>query len=433
MSKFFFMSDTGDGLGLALHLKDHGHDVACWIRDRRSKLNYENLIAKPKNWESFITPETVIVFDSSGGGRTGDRLRARGHFVFMGSVFADSLELDRDIAFSFMEQVGIKIPRHESFHDWEAGRSFVQSEKGRWVFKPSRELAKLDDHVSSYVSSDEEDLIEMLHYYESLASHAADYELQQFVEGVAVSTEGWFNGESFMTPFNHTVERKQISNCDLGPSGGCSGNLVWRVSDSNHVIEQGVELLAPILREFDYRGPIDLNAIVNDDGVWGLELTPRFGYDALPSFLELYEGDVGDSLIAPIARNEKPKEFVMKAGYASALRVNVPPYPSDQFHHEGNVPVRGFDRKDRAHLFFYDVMLDERNKLVTSPAYGSVVAITGHGFTPEQAFEEPLAIAKRAKIPDKMYRTDLASELATDIARFNRIVSIRSKVRVPDE
>jgi phosphoribosylamine--glycine ligase len=349
----------------------------------------------------------------------------------MGSVFADSLELERDVAFEFMEQVGIKVPHSETFHNWEDGRVYAKKEGGRLAFKPSGKLAD-DQAIGSYVAEDDSDMIEMLHYFESVATHQPDFELQEFKEGVAISTEGWFNGESFMVPFNHTVERKQVMDANLGPSGGCSGNLVWSWTvGTNHIIEEGIKLMAPVLREFNYVGPIDLNSIVNEDGVWALEFTPRFGYDALPSFLELFEGDIGDELIVPLAKGDKPKEFVLKGGYGSALRVNVPPYPSDQFHHEGNVPIRGFERKDRSHLFFYDVMFNERNQLVTAPAYGAVVAITGHGYESDRAFEGPYEIAKRAKIPEKMYRTDLAKVLDVDIGRFNRLVQIRRKTNEP--
>lgn len=430
-SKFLFLSNTGDGLGLALHLKSKGHEVSAHLRDNRSKRNYDGLLIKHKNPPANISKDTIVVFDSSGGGRFGDRLRARGHHVFMGSVFADSLEIERDVAFGFMEQVGIKVPFSKTFQDWDEGRKWLKGNPGKYAFKPNAELAK-DDAIGSYVGSDELDLIEMLHYFEGVASKPPDYELQEFKEGVAISTEGWFNGDTFMIPFNHTVERKQLMCDNLGPSGGCAGNLVWRwPSGTNHAIEQGIKLMEPVLREFGYVGPIDLNSIVNEEGVWALEFTPRFGYDALPAFLELFEGDIGDELIAPLARQEKPKEFVMKAGYGSALRISVPPYPSDQFHHEGNVPIRGLDRKDRSHLFFYDIMLNERNQLVSSPAYGAIVAITGHGFTPETAFEEPLRIAKEAKIPEKCYRTDLVSTLGTDIARFDRLISIRSRTNEP--
>lgn len=424
--RFMFLSETGDGLGLALRLKDLGHTVGVKLRDKRCQLNYDGLLFKPADWQrDFLTRDTVVVFDSNGGGKTGDRLRAQGYAVFVGSTIADQLEYDRDVAFEFMRQVGIKLPHFETFYDWEQARQFVKVHDQKWVFKASGDLVK-DHAIHSYVASDAEDMIRMLDYYERVATHPPDFELQEFIKGVAISTEGWFNGHEFMRPFNHTVERKQIMNDNLGPSGGCSGNLVWSwTRGENHVIEEGVAKLAPVLQEYGYIGPIDLNTIVNEQGIWALELTPRFGFDAMPAFLELFEGDIGTDLIAPLARGEHPKDIRLKSGYASALRINVPPYPAEQFVHEGGVPIRGFDKPDRPHLFFYDVMLNEQNHLVTSPAYGAVLTATGWGQEPSQALEGPYRLAERAKIPDKMYRTDLREVLGRDIADFDRLVQVR--------
>src|SRR4051812_23929820 len=120
--KFLSLSGAGDGNGLALRLKDNGHEVAVWIRERRTRLNYDGLLRKVTKWENFLDKETIVVFDSSGGGKTADRLRARGHHVFAGSAFADQLELDRATGFALMDQVGIKIPHSETFFSWEEGK-----------------------------------------------------------------------------------------------------------------------------------------------------------------------------------------------------------------------------------------------------------------------------------------------------------------------
>ncbi len=113
--KFLLISGGGDGLGLALRLRMEGNDVGVWIREGRAKSNYDGLLAKPKKWDEFLDASTIVIFDSSGGGRTADRLRARGHFVFAGSTFADSLELDRTIALDFMSQAGIRTPESKTF------------------------------------------------------------------------------------------------------------------------------------------------------------------------------------------------------------------------------------------------------------------------------------------------------------------------------
>lgn len=425
--RFMFLSETGDGLGLALRLKELGHTIGVRLKDKRCQLNYDGLLFKPEDWQrDFLTKDTIIVFDSNGGGKTGDRLRSQGYAVFVGSTFADQLEYDRDIAFEFLKQVGIKLPQYETFYDWESARSFLKRNDQKWVFKPSGDLLK-DHAVHTYIASDAEDMACMLNYYESVTVHTPDFALQQFIEGVAVGTEGWFNGHEFMRPFNHTVERKPVMNDNLGPSGCCAGTLVWGwTRGTNHIIEEGLALLAPVLEEYEYCGPISLDTIVNEQGVWALELTPRFEFDELPATLELLEGDPGE-LIASLARRERPKDMRLKSGYGSALRLTVPPYPSKQYVHEGDLPIRGFEREDRPHLFFYDVMLNDQDHLVTSPAYGSVVACTGWGQDPSQALNGPYDLAQQAKVPDKMYRTDLRQVLSQDVARFERLVQVRLK------
>jgi phosphoribosylamine--glycine ligase len=347
-----------------------------------------------------------------------------GYAVFMGSQFGDVLEQDRDAAFEYMKQVGIKFPKTVPFNSWEEGKKFAKGHKDiHWVFKPSGALAD-NDAVGSYVSSDTEDLCDMMDYWNTVHTGPVEFILQQFLVGVDISTEGWFNGREWMTPFNHTVERKQIMNKNLGPSGGCSGAAVWAWHYGyNHIIEQGIKLMGPILQEFNYAGPCDLNTVVNEEGVWALEFTPRFGYDALPALLKLYQGDFG-LLLESLARGDHPKEMSLQRGFGSALRLSVPPYPSEEFKHAGGIPIRGWEKSDRNDLFFYEVMLDDKARFVTSPAFGAVAAIQGYGDDLEQSFTGPYDLARKARIPEKQYRTDIPEVLSNDYARFQRFIDV---------
>lgn len=426
MSKFLLLSQAGDGLALARRLVDNGHEVAAYVRERSAKGNFDGLVRKFDNgWENWVDKDTVVFFDTTGGGRTADRLRGKGHHVFLGSVFANELEHDRDLAFSLMEEVGIKVPPTEKFTSWDDAKTFIKQRGGHWAFKPSGELGKQGDKlgVSSFMPQDEEELLGMLSYFEDVSKGVApEFILQKFVDGVAISTEGWFNGEEFMAPFNHTVERKQLMDHNLGPSGGCSGNCVWSLgAERNHIVDQGIGLMAPVLRQFNYVGPIDLNTIVNAEGVWALEFTPRFGYDALPAFLELYEGDVGE-LIYKLATNEHPKEMVLKSGFGSALRLSTPPYPSEEFRPKPGLPILGFTREDRPHVFFYEVRLNERDELVTSGSGGTVAALTGYGESIPGSLWPVEEMARRVKVPDKQYRCDLIEQLDLDWAKFKQVV-----------
>jgi phosphoribosylamine--glycine ligase len=424
--KFLFLSNSGDGLGLALKLREAGHEVAGWIRKKMSKQNYAGIIKMVDKWENFLDANTIVMFDSTGGGKLADRLRGQGHYVFGGSAFADQIEFDRGTAFMMLEEAGVKVPESKTFFNWADGKNYARRTKERLVFKPSGSLGK-DVAVGSYVSSDPEDLLEMLEYFESIATEPPEFELQRFVgDGVALSTEGWFNGDDWLWPFNHTAERKAMMNDNLGAAMGCAGNIVWGVERPNSIIDNGLGRITDVLRREGYVGPIDLNTVITANGdVWALEFTPRFGYDAMPALLQLYGGDGGDlgPLIAQLARGEKPKEMVLKGGFASALHVSVPPFPSEEFHHMGGVPIRGFTKGDLHNLYFYDVMLDSHNRLVTAPDVGAGFCITGWGTSINEALSLPYALAKKAKVPEKQYRTDLVSELSKDWELWSTTVS----------
>lgn len=426
MARFLLMSLKGDGLGLALRLRAAGHEVKARIVGKAEKLNYEGLIEKVDKWDDHLDKETIVVFDSTGGGATADRLRARGNHVFLGSVFADNLELDRELAFELLEQAGVKVPVFKTFYDWQEGKAYVKRHPGRLVFKPTGKLSE-DKACGSYVSCDPQDMLTMLDYFESVSKHKPEFILQDFVEGIAVSTEGWFNGYDWMSPFNHTIEHKAIMDCDLGPSSGCAFNIVWRVAQTNRVVEEGVKLLGPLLKEYNYVGPIDLNTVVNEEGVWALEFTPRFGYDALPALLELVDGDVGE-IISKMARGEQPDELPLKPGFASAVRVSIPPHPSDEFVHPGGIPIQGLTRSDRPHLYFFEVMLDLQDRLVSAKGGGAIAAVTGYGDSIAESFREPYEILKRLRVPEKQYRTDAVKEAEADYAEFYRQLSVGHNV-----
>lgn len=421
MGRFLIMSLKGDGLGLALRLKTAGHQVAAKIVGKLERGNYDGLIEKIDKWEGYLDKDTVVVFDSSGGGRTADRLRAQGHRVFGGSVFADNLENDRHLAFELMEQVGIKVPPYKVFYSWQEGKAYIKSRNKRVVFKPSGSMSD-DDAIGSYVSSDPDDMITMLDYFESVSRHVPEFVVQDFVEGIAVSTEGWFNGYDWMEPFNQTIEHKQMMVDDLGPSSGCVFNIVWKLNNTNKIVEEGIKLMKPILADYNYTGPIDLNTVVNKDGVWALEFTPRFGYDAFPALLELVDTDLGEVMIK-IARGEQPDELPLKDGFASALRISIPPHPSEEFKHPGGIPVQGLMRSDRPHIYFFEVKLDEATRLVSAPGGGAICAVTGLGKTISESFEGPYEIAKRLRIPEKQYRTDAVNVLTLDHSRLHHAMA----------
>src|SRR5712664_248683 len=269
MSKFFIISEGGDGAGLALKLQDEGHEVRIWIRDDEASSNCKGFITLDEGFE--IDADTIIVADCTGSGILCDSYRSNGNAVLGGSAVADKLECDRAFASEVFAAAGIETPKTEYFTDWEPARSYIETSKERLVFKPEGDLSGV---VPSYVSYDTEDMLEVLEFYRSQQAKVQPaFALQDFIEGTCVSSEAWFNGTEFVGPFNHTIERKQLMNGDLGPSGGCTGNVVWACEDCENcfICKATLWKLEDLLRSISYVGPIDVNAVVDDNGIFALE------------------------------------------------------------------------------------------------------------------------------------------------------------------
>jgi phosphoribosylamine--glycine ligase len=406
---FFMVSKCGEGAGLLKQIQDEGNDCELCIIEQDYKSVYDGILEKslkPKD------KNTIIIFDSSGNGTRADKLRASGFKVFGASKFHDRLENDREFGLDFMESNGILIPETKTFTDFNEGIEFVEENKDkRYVFKPSGDLpSKL-----TYSCSDTEDLIHYMRFVEKFyGSKIEDFVLQEFIEGSIISSEYWVGAEGFISPINHTIEVKKLMNDDLGPSTGCSGNLVWLGAEGS-LLSQELEKVEQELIKNKYIGPIDLNAIVNEKGIYGLEWTPRFGLDAMPTFLQLCSYDVG-GIIADLASGNIPK-FNPRESFAAGVRVTIPPYPIEldnskviQDHAPNKfIPIRGLE-EFKNYCYLYEVMMKD-DELVHSDGTGVIAVVSDWSNDINDILDNPYQILEDCKIPDKQYRTDLKKVL----------------------
>jgi phosphoribosylamine-glycine ligase len=408
-----------------MRLVREGHEARIWIREEQAKHSGDGLVERA---EDFRWGE-VIIADCTGFGPILDAMRSDGRLTFGGSSLHDKLENDRQYAKEIFQKHDIPVPesRYLAGPDaWEKAKELIGEYNGetKLVFKPGGNCSGV---VPSYVPSDNEDLLKMLDYYKAkMGDIEPEFELQEFHEGIAVSTEGWFNGEEFVVPYNQTLETKSLMNGNLGPSGGCTGNVVWPEIEG-----PTVELLlnlTPFLRENKYCGPIDLNCIVGKEGIFALEFTPRFGFDAFPTLLcSLFDGDFGE-FVYNMARGDLPTDMPMKTGCGAGIRLTIPPWPSyemadgDHLAPKG-IPVRGIGIES---LYPFDVCL-KGEELASSGGYGCIGVVNAYGNTIGEAFEEAYKICKKARIPSLQYRTDLMETFQSEHRKLARILS-REKV-----
>lgn len=410
--KFLIYSVSGEGAQIAKKIELEGNTVGLYIKDKLYRTVFDGLIGKVDTPDSFIDSDTVIIFDISGNGSIADSYKRKGHLVYGGSSFADDMEHDRKFGFQAMQKAGIKIPEYKEFQDFEAGRKYVQESNKRLVFKPSGSMpCKL-----TYCSKNSEELLSYLKFVEKqFGKHIDSFVLQEFIEGEVVSSEFFCDGEKFIWPPNHTVEVKKSMNDELGPSTGCSGNIVWSCED-DAIIQEGVAKIEEFCVRHQYIGQMDLNCVINESGAYGLEWTPRFGYDATPTLFYSFQDDLG-KFFSDMVR-QQAREIPCFEGYTGGVRLTIPPYPvepkegvdPEKFSPSLGVPILNIDSHIES-CYLYEVEDDPDIGLCHSGGTGVILCAMGEGGTPKACLEEPYKILEDLVIPDKQYRTDLKTVL----------------------
>lgn len=431
--KIALSSYAGYGAWFAAVLRLMGHDVHYHLSMEKYKDIMSGIAPTPQikfhdhrqsnenigfpNYEKY----EVSVFDLTGRERQADYSSLRTPTIGDGSI-NKMLEEDRLFGIELMERASIDVPPYETFTDTSAAKSFIRETNKRYVYKPNG--GQDQDTATTYVSSDADDLLE---YIDKLfaTSKGQPFLLQEFKEGTEISCEGWFNGQDFYC-LNATLEEKKFMNDGVGPNTGCAGNLVFTVSSGSKLFQEGLAKLRTALSDLGYRGMIDLNTIATEDKLYGLEFTPRFGYDASATFFNMYAGDFGE-LLSRVATGGIPEQK-WKAEYGASARLTIPPYPTEiRLAKTKGVPIKGIDTNNEEELlktYFYDVMASPSSKdgeLVCAGLTGFICCPIEVSATPQGAFSQLENRIEKIEIPDMQYRTDLQSSIMKRLVKLKQM------------
>jgi phosphoribosylamine---glycine ligase len=417
--RFLLLSNDGSGIGLALRLEAEGHEVEVWMKSPEADDFGKGLVKAVGDYRY----NPIVIADSTNFGPLMDLLREGGIKTFGGSSFADKLEGDRKYSEEVMTKAGIETPKSFDAPSWEGAAKAVRkvakiSEK--IVVKPEGELSGV---IPSFIASDEAEALETLESFESQYSVTEPtFVIQEFIEGIAVSTEGWFNGEAWLEGmFNHTLEKKESLNDDLGPTAGCAGNVVWSCDSDDPIVRDSLQKLTDTLREHHYIGAFDINCVVNEKGIYGLEFTPRFGFDAFPTLLYSL-CDFSFAYFIDSALRGEGQDFFLREGFGAGVRVTVPKEP------KGPHIIEGFSPESLE--WFYPVgvqYLDGKLQSAPTPVGRYVESsnmlgvVNGYGSTINKAFSDAYKICSDLRVRGLSYRTDLGRALLKDFQSLEKL------------
>ncbi len=416
--------DLGD---MYLRLIDRGHDVRVIVRDAEARDTLAGMVTLGGAWDdelAWVGRDGLVVYEAASDGAQQDALRADGYRVVGGSGLGDRLEQDRELGQELLRGAGLRtLPTHR-FTSFDDAVGFIARTPRRYVLKfNGAGYASMRNYVG--MRGDGADVAGVLAHQRDRWTFAEtpDFILMDHVEGVEVGVGAYFDGARFLSPPNLDWEHKRLCNGDLGELTGEMGTVVT-YRGAERLFEATLARLAPRLAAADHRGYVNLNTIIDDAGVWPLELTCRFGYPGF-SILDALHAEAWDDILVRIA-DGRGGAIATHDGFAVGVVLTVPPFPYSEGYDRlsKGMPIHVPDTLsavERHHLHFAEVARD-RGQLVTAGTIGYVMVVTGRGATVEAAQREAYALAAQISIPNVRYRTDIGDRLiARDHARLIRL------------
>lgn len=412
---FLFVSYDALISDIAWLVKKEGHNVKYSIDCIEDKEIGDGFIEKIDDWKKEVDWADIIVFDDVlGHGTFAQELRAQGKAVIGGTTYTDMLEDDRAFGQEELKKHGINIIPYKQFNSFEEGIDYVKQNPGRYVIKPSGEAQNMKGLLFVGEEEDGKDVIQVLgDYNKAWASKIPAFQLQKRVVGVEVAVGAFFNGKEFAYPINVNFEHKKLFPGNLGPSTGEMGtSMFW--SAPNKIFNQTLKKLEKKLAEETYVGYIDLNCIVNGNGIYPLEFTARFGYPTIfiqdeginmPTSNFLYELATGTL-----------KNFKTKAGFQIGVRIVMPPFPytdPETFQVKSKDTIIHFKKPIYDGVHIEDVKIINGEWVITGSS-GVILVVVGTGNTMRQAQQQVYTRIKNIMIPHMYYRKDIGDRWYED-------------------
>jgi phosphoribosylamine---glycine ligase len=426
--RFLGIGETCDLGALYQRLIADGHAVKVAVSEPLAQGTLAGLVPRTSDWRAELGwlreagDQGVILFESvtEGFGVLQDALRRDGFHVIGGSAYGDRLENDRAYAQDVLAELGLRTARVWEFSDAKAAERFIAANPARYVLKFNGA-----DNAGNYVGrlADGRDVQAMLRARLRHNGEApATFILMEHIDGIEMGIGAYFNGERFLTPACLDWEHKRFFAGDLGELTGEMGTVAT-YDRSGRFFDLTLRKMETRLRENGYLGYINLNTIVNEDGIWPLEFTCRFGYPGFAVLDPLQETSWAELFRAIVTRS--PATFATRPGFSVCVVLTVPPFPytGKQVAEPVGLPVilQDLDEEDRRHLHYGEVGLDG-GELVTSGLYGWTMVVTGVGATIVAAKEQAYRRAARIFVPNLRYRLDIGDRLiAGDFARLERL------------
>lgn len=401
--------------GLCYRFMRAGHDVRVYIDEDEYVKSFDGILNKVPDWRAeleWVGKDGLILFDTTGFGKIQDELRKEGYSVVGGSEMGDRCEDDRDYGQRVLAECGVKIADTRRFESPDQAIRHIEEYPAEWVIKKDGAASMIFNYIGQM--SDGSDCIDVLTAYREhgTCDGLEAIILQQRIRGVEIGIARYFNGNEWVGPIEMNMEHKDLCDGGLGPKTWEMGTLMWfDENEENKLYQATLAKLEQYLKKSGFRGDIDINCIVNEEGIFPLEFTARFGFPALQLQNTLSVSPFEEFLKA-VGSGEQ-YDFKYHKGYGVVVLVVVPPFPYDV--DLGTDSLRGtkilfkepLSDEEMDRINFEDVSRDTRGDYYLAEENGFALHVSGYGETVEAARKQAYDLIKKISIPKMFYRTDI--------------------------
>jgi phosphoribosylamine--glycine ligase len=428
--RFLGVTETCDLGALYLRLQAEGHEVRISVSEPLAEGTLAGLVPRVADWRAELDwvraagADGIILFEavSEGFGALQDDLRRQGFNVVGGSAFGDRLENDRAFAQELLAQLGFPRGHVWEFSDGGAADAFLAANPGRYVLKFSGpDFESSDNYVGQREGG--EDVRAVLAAKRPRGGAPATFILMRHIAGVEMGVGAYFDGTKFLRPACLDWEHKRFFAGDMGELTGEMGTVAT-YDRGGGFFERTLARIEPWLREAGHVGYVNLNTIVNEEGIWPLEFTSRFGYPGF-AILDPLQKTSWARLLAMMAAGTN-EAFETAPGFSVGVVLTTPPFPYSRKQVDAAVglPIffdEPFDLADWRNVHFGEVG-QAGDLYVTSGLYGWTMVVTGVAATIAEAKRLAYRRLGRIIVPNGRYRLDIGDRLiGGDFARLERL------------
>lgn len=411
------IGETCDLGSMYLRLIEEGHQVRVAVSEPLAAGTMAGMVPRTDDWRAELPwvrevgEDGLILFEAVGFGALQDELRREGLHVIGGSALGDRLEDDRAFAQDLLSKLGLCVAPSPEFGDVGSALADLERRPRRCVFKRSASAG--DTFVGSF--DDGRDIAAFLRMTDF--AQGEWFVLMDHVEGVETGIGAYFNGDRFLRPACVDWEHKRFFAGGMGELTGEMGTVAT-FHGSDALFEATLAPLEPMLRDAGHVGYLNLNTIINADGIWPLEFTCRFGYPGFAVLEPLQRSGWGELFRTMIRRDAAA--LPTRPGFAVCVVLSTPPFPYSRKEVEAPVALPVLvGEVEREHLHWGEVGREGKD-MVTAGLYGWTAVVTGTGETVDAARAAAYSRAKRVRTPNLRYRLDIGDTAAEDLSLLAR-------------